>query len=167
MDKNIVIIGGGFAGINLAKELGNNPHFSITLVDKNNYNFFPPLIYQVATAYLEPSSISYPFRKLFAEKTNLHFRLGSLVKVETELNQVILNNGSLSYDILVFATGAETNYFGNENIRKNSIPMKTLSDAIIMRNTLLLRMEQASISNDPKEVEKLLTLVIAGGGPTG
>jgi NADH dehydrogenase len=167
MDKNIVIIGGGFAGINLAKELGNNPHFSITLVDKNNYNFFPPLIYQVATAYLEPSSISYPFRKLFAEKTNLHFRLGSLVKVETELNQVILNNGSLSYDTLVFATGAETNYFGNENIRKNSIPMKTLSDAIIMRNTLLLRMEQASISNDPKEVEKLLTLVIAGGGPTG
>lgn len=162
-----MIIGGGFAGINLAKELANNPHFSITLVDKNNYNFFPPLIYQVATAYLEPSSISYPFRKLFAEKTNLHFRLGSLIRVETELNQVVLTNGSLKYDILVFATGAETNYFGNENIKKNAIPMKTLSDAIIMRNTLLLRMEQASISNDPKEVEKLLTLVIAGGGPTG
>jgi NADH dehydrogenase len=167
MDKNIVIIGGGFAGINLAKELANNPHFSTTLVDKNNYNFFPPLIYQVATAYLEPSSISYPFRKLFAEKTNLHFRLGSLVRVETALNQVVLTNGSLKYDILVFATGAETNYFGNENIKKNAIPMKTLGDAIVMRNTLLLRMEQASISNDPKEVEKLLTLVIAGGGPTG
>jgi NADH dehydrogenase len=167
MHKHIVIIGGGFAGINLAKELANNPHFSITLVDKNNYNFFPPLIYQVATAYLEPSSISYPFRKLFAEKTNLHFRLGSLVKVQTALNEVILNNGSLTYDVLVFATGAETNYFGNENIKKNAIPMKTLSDAIVMRNTLLMRMEQASISTDPEERTKLLTLVIAGGGPTG
>jgi NADH dehydrogenase len=89
------------------------------------------------------------------------------VRVETALNQVVLTNGSIKYDILVFATGAETNYFGNENIKKNAIPMKTLGDAIVMRNTLLLRMEQASISNDPKEVEKLLTLVIAGGGPTG
>ncbi len=167
MRKNIVVIGGGFAGINLAKSLGNDPNFSVTLVDKNNYNFFPPLIYQVATAYLEPSSISYPFRKLFAKKNNLHFRLGSLKKVVPESNKVILNNGELSYDILVFATGAETNYFGNENIKKNAIPMKTLSDAIAMRNILLMRMEQASISTDPEEIRKLLTLVIAGGGPTG
>lgn len=167
MHKNLIIIGGGFAGINLAKELANNTYFTITLVDKNNYNFFPPLIYQVATAYLEPSSISYPFRKLFARKKNLHFRLGALLKVVPELNKVILNNGELQYDLLVFATGAETNYFGNENIKKNAIPMKTLSNAISMRNTLLMRMEQASISKDPEEIRRLLTLVIAGGGPTG
>ncbi|PYF71553.1 NADH dehydrogenase FAD-containing subunit [Pedobacter nutrimenti] len=167
MQENIVIIGGGFAGINLAKDLGRNKKFSVTLVDQNNYNFFPPLIYQVATGFLEPSSISYPFRKLFAGKDNLHFRLGKLQKVLPAENKVILNNGELSYDVLVFATGAETNFFGNENIRKNAIPMKTLGDAIAMRNILLMRMEQASISKDPQEVKKLLTLVIAGGGPTG
>lgn len=167
MQRHIVIIGGGFAGINLAKRLANNSNFKVTLVDKNNYNFFPPLIYQVATGFLEPSSISYPFRKLFAGKINLYFRLGSLKQVVPELNKVILNNGELHYDTLVFATGAETNFFGNENIKKNAIPMKTLSDAINMRNTLLMRMEQASISNDPEEQRKLLTLVIAGGGPTG
>ncbi len=139
MQENIVIIGGGFAGINLAKDLGRNKKFSVTLVDQNNYNFFPPLIYQVATGFLEPSSISYPFRKLFAGKDNLHFRLGKLQKVLPAENKVILNNGELSYDVLVFATGAETNFFGNENIRKNAIPMKTLGDAIAMRNILLMR----------------------------
>lgn len=165
--KRIVIIGGGFAGVNLAKRLGGHDAFQITIVDKNNYNFFPPLIYQVATGYLDPSSISYPFRKLFASKRNINFRLGKLKAVQPALKQIQLNNGELSYDFLVFATGAETNYFGNENIRKNAIPMKTMSDAISMRNTLLMRMEQAAITEDPKEVEKLLTLVVAGGGPTG
>jgi len=167
MKLNIVIIGGGFAGINLAKELGDNKDYQITLVDKNNYNFFPPLIYQVATAFLEPSSISYPFRTLFAGKKNLHFRLGVLKKVVPEENKVELSNGVLYYDHLVFATGAETNYFGIENIKKNAIPMKTLADAIKMRNILLMRMEEASISNDPEHIKKLLTLVVAGGGPTG
>jgi NADH dehydrogenase len=167
MKLNIVIIGGGFAGINLAQELGNNKDYEITLVDKNNYNFFPPLIYQVATAFLEPSSISYPFRTLFAGKKNLHFRLGVLKKVVPEENKIELSNGDLFYDHLVFATGAETNYFGIENIKKNAIPMKTLADAIKMRNILLMRMEEASISNDPEHIKKLLTLVVAGGGPTG
>jgi len=167
MHKHIVIVGGGFAGINLAKELAKDAAFQITLVDKNNYNFFPPLIYQVATGFLEPSSISYPFRKLFANRKNVHFRLAKLIKVLPEVKTLVLSNGELSYDELIFATGAETNYFGNENIRKNAIPMKTLGDAISMRNILLMRMEEAAISNDPKEIEKLLTLVIAGGGPTG
>lgn len=167
MQKNIVIVGGGFAGINLAKDLARDPDFIITLVDKNNYNFFPPLIYQVATAFLEPSSISYPFRKLFSDKKNLFFRLGRLKQVQHEANKIILDNGELSYDYLVFATGAETNFFGNENIKKHAIPMKTLSDAIAMRNTLLMRMEQASITTDAMEAKRLLTMVIAGGGPTG
>lgn len=163
----IVIIGGGFAGINLAKALGNHKDFQVTLVDKNNYNFFPPLIYQVATGFLEPSSISYPFRKLFAGKDNIRFRLGGLLKVVPEENKVILSNGELAYDQLVFATGAETSYFGMENVRKNAIPMKTVDDAIEMRNHFLLQMERASVSTDPKEIKKLLTIVVAGGGPTG
>ena len=167
MQKHIVVVGGGFAGINLAKSLGRNPNFKVTLVDKNNYNFFPPLVYQVATAFLEPSSISYPFRKLFAGKKNLFFRLGRLKQVKPEANTIVLDNGALNYDYLVFATGAETNFFGNENIRKHSIPMKTLSDAIAMRNVLLMRMEQASITEDQQEANRLLTMVIAGGGPTG
>jgi len=168
MQRKIVIIGGGFAGINLALELGKTKYYDVTLVDKNNYNFFPPLIYQVATAYLEPSSISYPIRKLFRHKDNLRFRLGELQKLVPETNQVVLSSGgSISYDMLVFATGAETNYFGMENVRKHAIPMKTLSDAIQMRNRLLTHFEDATVGTDPEEVRKSLNIVVAGGGPTG
>lgn len=163
----IVIIGGGFAGINLAHELANQKGIEVTLVDKNNYNFFPPLIYQVATAFLEPSSISYPFRKFFAGKKNLQFRLGELEKVIPSENKIILNNGELHYDHLVFATGAETNFFGMENVKKNAIPMKTLNDALEMRNVLLRNLEKAAICKDIRKRRKLLTIVVAGGGPTG
>lgn len=164
---NIVVIGGGFAGVNFAKKLANKNHFQVTLVDKNNYNFFPPLIYQVATGFLEPTSISYPFRKLFSGKNNLHFRLGELLKVLPEEHKIILDDGELKYDMLVFATGAETNYFGMQNVEQKSLPMKTLSDALEMRNSLLENMEAAAISTDPAEIKALLTIVIAGGGPTG
>ncbi|MBK0368517.1 NAD(P)/FAD-dependent oxidoreductase [Flavobacterium agrisoli] len=163
----IVIIGGGFAGINLAKDLLNQKDINVVLVDKNNYNFFPPLIYQVATAFLEPTSISYPFRKFFSGKKNLQFRLGELLEVVPEENKIILNNGELTYDKLVFATGAETNYFGMENVQKNAIPMKTLNDAIVMRNTLLKNLEKAAICKDIRKRRKYLTIVVAGGGPTG
>ncbi len=163
----IVIIGGGFAGINLAKGLAGDKNFDVTLVDKNNYNFFPPLIYQVATAFLEPSSISYPFRKLLIHNANVHFRLGEVQSVRAEENIVVLNNGELEYDRLIFATGAETNYFGMENVRKNAIPMKTLNDAIEMRNKLLQRMEKAAILKNSRERRKYLNIVVAGGGPTG
>ena len=163
----IIIIGGGFAGINLAKELENQEGIEIVLIDKNNYNFFPPLIYQVATAYLEPSSISYPFRKFFAGKKNLQFRLGEVQKVIPHENKIILTNGELEYDYLVFANGVETSYFGMENVKKHSIPMKTLNDAIEMRNTILKNLEKAAICKDIRERRKLLTIVVAGGGPTG
>jgi NADH dehydrogenase len=163
----IVIVGGGFAGINIAKGLAGDKNFDVTLVDKNNYNFFPPLIYQVATAYLEPSSISYPFRKLFRKNENIHFRLGEVLSVKPQENIVVLNNGELHYDRLIFATGAESNYFGMENVRKNSIPMKTLNDAIEMRNKLLQRMEKAAICTNSRERRKYLNIVVAGGGPTG
>ena len=163
----IVIVGGGFAGINLAKELTNVPEIEVILVDKNNYNFFPPLIYQVATAFLEPSSISYPFRKFFAGKKNLRFRLAEVLRVNPEQNTVILDDGELTYDYLVFATGAETSFFGMKNVQKNAIPMKTLNDSIEMRNKLLQNMEQAVITKNIRERRKYLTIVVAGGGPTG
>jgi len=162
----IIIIGGGFGGVNLAMGLAGNKNYEVTLVDRNNYNFFPPLIYQVATAFLEPSSISYPFRKLFYRKTNLHFRLGELKKVAVNENKIMLADGELGYDYLVFATGAQTSYFGMEHVRKNAIPMKTLDDAIEMRNTLLTRLEEATTA--PAHLkDKYVTVVIAGGGPTG
>lgn len=167
MKKSVVIIGGGFAGINLAKALVDSNEFSITLVDKNNYHFFPPLIYQVATGFLEPSSISYPFRRLLKGKENIRFWLGELVRVNPEANEVVLSNGTLSYDYLVFATGTDTNYFGMENVQKHAIPMKTLVDALNMRNLLLQHLEKASTIEDKEEKKKLLTMVIAGGGPTG
>ncbi len=165
--KRLVIIGGGFGGVNLALKLKNDPDFHITLVDKNNYNFFPPLIYQVATGFLENSNISYPFRKLFRDYSNIHFRLGELEKVNPAAHTIQLNNGEIDYDILVFSTGAKSNYFGMENISRNAIPMKNVDDALNMRNTLLQRLELATITPDPAERKKLLTIVVAGGGPTG
>ena len=165
--KKLVIVGGGFGGVNLALRLKNNPGFLITLVDKNNYNFFPPLIYQVATGFLENSNISYPFRKLFRKYSNIQFRLGELIRVEPATHTIELNNGKLTYDYLVFATGAESNYFGMENIRLHAIPMKNVNDALNMRNTLLQRLELATITTDPAERKKLLNIVVAGGGPTG
>ena len=163
----IVVVGGGFAGVNLVKSLANKKDFEVTVVDMNNYNFFSPLIYQVATAFLEPTSISYPFRKLFAGKENIHFRLGEVKQIIPEQNKIVLKDGDLEYDQLVFANGAETNYFGMENVRNKAIPMKTLSDALEMRNRLLEQMEEASTCTDPVKVAQLLTIVIAGGGPTG
>lgn len=165
--KHVVIIGGGFAGINLIRHLENRKEFSITLVDKNNYNFFPPLLYQVATGFLEASNISYPFRKMFQEKQNIRFRMGELQKIIPDENTVILSSGSLQYDYLVLAIGTESNFFGMEDIRKNAIPMKNVNDALVMRNYLLQQLESATLTTDPEEKEKLLTIVIAGGGPTG
>jgi len=165
--KTVVIIGGGFAGVNLVKQLRNNDHFNIVLVDKNNYNFFPPLLYQVATGYLETSNISYPFRKLFRGIKNFRFHMGEVIKVVQDQNKVILDTGEIQYDYLVFATGTETNYFGIESIKENSIPMKTVEDALYMRNSMLALLEKASRETDPIERTKLLTIVVAGGGPTG
>jgi NADH dehydrogenase, FAD-containing subunit len=165
--KKVVVVGGGFAGVNFIKKLAKNPAFDITLVDLNNYNFFPPLLYQVATGFLEPSSISYPFRKFLRNKSNVHFRMGEMKKVLPAENKIILSNGELEYDILVIATGAVTNFFGMENVKRYAIPMKTLSDALAMRNLLLNRLEEASHTTDIDLKRRLLTIVIAGAGPTG
>ena len=164
--KKLLIIGGGFAGMNLAQEALKSDAFQITLIDRNNYNYFPPLLYQVATSFLDPSGISYPFRKLFRNE-RVKFRMGEMIKVDTANRIAYLTNAELPYDELIFATGARTNFFGNENIRQNSLPMKTIDDALLMRNALLKTLEQASICTDPEERRKLLTIVVAGGGPTG
>lgn len=167
MSKHIVIIGGGFAGINLAKKLGKVSSYKVTLVDKNNYNFFPPLLYQVSTGYLDPSSITFPFRNLFRGQVNLRFRMGTFEEVKPEEQKIILNNGELTYDYLVLATGTQTNYFGLDQIEKHAIPMKTLEDALDMRNLLLQRLEQATRIDDTSQRLPYLNMVIAGGGPTG
>jgi len=165
--KHLVIVGGGFAGVNLAEQLFNDDDFRITFIDKNNYNFFPPLLYQVATGFLEPSNISFPFRKLFQGKTNTTFRMAELLKIQPSEKKVVLSNGELSYDYLVLATGTESNFFGIENIKKNSLPMKSVSDAIELRNYLLESAEKASVATDPVERRKLSNIVVVGGGPTG
>ncbi|GAC1426721.1 MAG: NAD(P)/FAD-dependent oxidoreductase [Flavisolibacter sp.] len=162
----IVIIGGGFAGINLARSLEANTQFHITLVDRNNYNFFSPLLYQVSTSFLEASNISYPFRKLF-QKKNIRFRLGEFITLLSSEKKVVLSTGTLLYDYIVFATGTETNYFGIENVKKYALPMKTVNDALELRNSILQRLEKATITSEEGERRKLMTVVVAGGGPTG
>ena len=165
--KKVVVVGGGFAGINLIKRLENDEHYQITLVDTHNYHFFPPLLYQVATAFIEPSNISYPFRRMFQQKKNLRFHLGCFARVNPETNSIETDTGTLHYDYLVIALGTETNYFGMENVREKSLPMKTISDALNLRNYLLMNMEKAVRETDREEKEKYLNIVIAGGGPTG
>ncbi|HEU4633626.1 MAG TPA: NAD(P)/FAD-dependent oxidoreductase [Flavisolibacter sp.] len=165
--KKIVVVGGGFAGVNFIKKLSRDTRFHITLVDRNNYHFFPPLLYQVATAFIEASNISYPFRRMFQEKKNLRFHLGTLLRIDAENNTIETDTGILEYDYLVLAIGTETNFFGMENVRQQSLPMKTIDDALNMRNHLLLNMEKAVRTKDLEEKECLLNVVIAGGGPTG
>ncbi|HEX4372266.1 MAG TPA: FAD-dependent oxidoreductase, partial [Puia sp.] len=163
----VVVVGGGFAGINLAKKLSGNKDIDITIVDRNNYNFFPPLLYQVSTAFIEPSNISYPFRRLFQEEKNIHFYLGSLVKINIDANNIETTTGIVNYDHLVLAMGTESNYFGMENIKQHALPMKTIDDALHLRNHILLNMEKVVRTTDKNEKKKLLNIVVAGGGPTG
>lgn len=165
--KRIVVIGGGFAGLNFVKRLYRNRFYDVTVVDKNNYNYFTPLLYQVATSFLEPSSISYPFRRLF-RKRQIDFRMATVNDVDTHAKTLHLGDGSLlPYDILVFAAGSRTNFFGNENIRQHSFSLKGIDDALYLRNELLKNLEKASLETDPEARRRMLTVVIAGGGPTG
>ncbi|MDR6525453.1 MULTISPECIES: NAD(P)/FAD-dependent oxidoreductase [Chryseobacterium] len=167
MKKHIVIIGGGFAGINFIKAVAKSNEFSITLVDRNNYHFFPPLIYQVATAFIEPSHISYPFRKLFSNYDNVHYYMGSFLSIDTNLQIIETDNGKIVYDHAIFALGTETNFFGLDHVQECALPMKTINEALYIKNHLLLNLEKASRNNDENKAERLQNIVIAGGGPTG
>ena len=162
----VVVAGGGFAGVHFIRKLKKSGKFQITLVDRNNYYFYPPLLYQVATGFLDPSSISYPFRKLFRHK-RVNFRMGEARGIDPVNKVLSLDNGALPYDYLVLATGCQTNFFGLENIQRNAVPMKTIDDALRMRNVLYKNLELAARTDDPKERKKIMTIVIAGGGPTG
>ncbi len=164
--KRIVIIGGGFGGLKLAMKL-NPKHFQVVILDKNNYHQFQPLLYQVAIAGLEATSIAYPFRKNFQHKSNIHFRMCEVSRIIPEEKLVETPCGSIDYDELVIAAGCDTNFFGNDALRESTITLKSVSEALQARNHILQCFEQASITRDPKEVEKLLTFVIVGGGATG
>ena len=165
--KHVVIVGGGFAGLELMKGLDRSDKYNITLVDINNYNFFPPLLYQLAAGFMEPSSISYPFRRLLRQHKNARFRMGVLKEVVPAENKIILSNGELGYDILVMATGAESNFFGNKNVEEKAMPMKTVGDALMLRNLVYTRLERATRTDDKEVRRKLLSFAIAGAGPTG
>lgn len=164
--KRVVIVGAGFAGLTLAKKLSSK-YFQVVLLDKNNYHQFQPLLYQVATAGLEPSSISFPLRKIFQKRKNVFIRIAEVKSINAESNSVSTSIGDISYDYLVLANGAETNYFGMEDLHQNAFSMKSVSEALLLRNTLLQNYEQAVNCNSEEEKKALLNIVIVGGGPTG
>lgn len=164
--KRVVIVGAGFSGLTLAKKLSSK-YFQVVLLDKNNYHQFQPLLYQVATAGLEPSSISFPLRKIFQKRKNVFIRIAEVRSVTTESNFVQTSIGDINYDYLVLASGAETNYFGMDDLHQNAFSMKSVSEALLLRNTLLQNYEQALTSKSEEERSALLNIVIVGGGPTG
>ncbi len=164
--KRVVIIGGGFAGLKIATLL-DSQYYQTVLLDKRNYHQFQPLFYQIATSGLEPSTISFPFRKIFQKKKDLHFRLCSAQEINTELGYVETTIGRIRYDYLVIATGCDTNFFGNQALKDASLPLKTTTEAMAMRNRIIYSLECATSTDDREEREKLLNFVIVGGGATG
>ncbi len=164
--KRIVIIGGGFAGLKLAISL-KKANFQVVLLDKNNYHQFQPLFYQVASAGLEPSAISFPFRKVFQGYQNLHFRETTVLKINSAQNSIDTTIGNITYNYLVIATGADTNFYNIESIAENGLPMKSVSEALKLRNIILENFEYALVTNSSEERDIDLDLVIVGGGPTG
>jgi len=163
--KRVVIVGGGFGGLKLASKLSPE-YFQVVLLDKNNYHQFQPLLYQVAITGLEESSIAYPFRKNF-QKKQVHFRMCELTRIIPEENKIETTIGSLTYDYLVLACGCDTNFFGNNELRDTTLALKTVPEAIYLRNHILQSFEDATVTEDADELRKLLTFVIVGGGATG
>lgn len=164
--KRVIIIGGGFGGLKVARQLNSNK-FQIILLDRNNYHLFQPLLYQVATSGIEPSAISFPFRRIFKHRRNFHIRICSAEKVIPDKNRLITSIGEIGYDYLIIATGCSTNYFGNEVLSTNTMSLKTTSEALFDRNQILDSFEKALNSKDENERRRLLSFVIVGGGATG
>ncbi|WP_046755728.1 NAD(P)/FAD-dependent oxidoreductase [Kordia jejudonensis] len=162
----IVIIGCGFAGISLAKELGKQ-EVQVVLLDRHNYHTFQPLLYQVSTGGLEPDSIAYPIRKIVKNYSNFYFRLANVGSVDTKKKCVCTDIGDINYDQLVIATGSKTNFFGNEAIEKHSMVMKTIPQSLNLRSLILENFEQALLISDLEERNALMNFVIVGAGPTG
>lgn len=164
--KRVVIIGGGFAGMALAKKL-KNKNLQVVLIDKHNYHTFQPLLYQVATGGLEAGSIAYPLRKVIQGFPDFYFRLTSVKEIDTNHQKIISEIGDLHYDYLVIATGSKTNYFGNREIERNAMSMKTIPQSLNIRSLILENFEQAVLTKDMAERDALMNFVLVGAGPTG
>jgi NADH:ubiquinone reductase (H+-translocating) len=163
----VVIIGGGFGGLKLARKLNSKAGFEVVLVDKYNYHQFQPLFYQVATAGLDASNISFPLRKAFHKSNNVRIRLAELKQVVPAENKIITDKEEITYDVLVLATGADTNFFGNAQLAENAFPMKSTVEALQLRHRLIQNFEDALHVADEKELQRLMNIVVVGGGPTG
>ena len=164
--KRVVIVGGGLGGLRLAEDL-SKANLQVVLIDKNNFHQFPPLIYQIASAGIDPSSISFPFRQIFRKRKNFYFRMAEARAVFPDKKILQTSIGKIEYDYLVFAAGTTTNFYGNANIEKWAIPMKTVSEAMGLRNAVLSNLERALTCATEEERQELLNVVIVGGGATG
>jgi NADH dehydrogenase len=163
----VVIVGGGFGGLKLARQLNNKPGFEVILIDKFNYHQFQPLFYQVATAGLDASNISFPLRKVFHKSKNVRIRLAALKQVVAAENKIITDAEEIRYDVLVLAMGADTNFFDNNRLAENAFPMKSTVEALQLRYRLLQNFEEALTITDADELQRRMNVVVAGGGPTG
>ncbi|HMO62737.1 MAG TPA: NAD(P)/FAD-dependent oxidoreductase [Ferruginibacter sp.] len=163
----IIILGAGFGGLRLARKLNNKPGFDITLIDRHNYHQFQPLFYQVATAGLDASNISFPLRKVFHNSRNVKIRLADVQEILPAQNKVRTDAGEFEYDALVIATGADTNFFGNSNLARHAFPMKSTVEALQIRNRLLHNFEEAVLLKDAAAMQSYMNIVVVGGGPTG
>ena len=164
--QKIVIIGGGFGGIALAKKLCRE-NVEVTILDKHNYHTFQPLLYQVATGGLEADSIAFPIRKIFTGQKNITFRVTEVKKIIPEENRLLTDIGAIDYDFLVIATGSTSNYFGQTEIEYHTMPMKSIPEALNLRSLILQNLEAALIAKSIQETAQLLNFVVVGGGPTG
>ena len=164
--RRVVVVGGGLGGLKMVSSL-RDTDYQVVLVDKNNYNQFPPLIYQVASAGLEPSNISFPFRRLFQGWKNFFFRMAEVEHIDTEEKAIRTSIGTIHYDDLVLAAGATTNFFGNKNIEASALPMKSVSEAMRLRNTILQNLERAETEDNEARRQALMNIAIVGGGPSG
>ena len=162
----VVIVGGGLGGLRLALSF-KKTNFQVVLIDKNNYNQFPPLIYQVASAGLEPSNISFPFRRLFQGRKNFFYRMGTVLSVDPVEKAVQTTFGTVHYDYLVLAAGATTNFFGNKDIEAHVLPMKTVTESMRLRNTIFENLERAEIEDKEETRQAYMNVVVVGGGPSG
>lgn len=164
--KRVVVIGGGFAGLNFVKKL-KNKNIQVIVIDRNNFHQFQPLLYQVATSGIIPDSIAFPLRKQFKNYNNVFFRMGEVLRVDSKNKTLITDIGNLKYDYLVLATGSDTNFFGMEDVQENSVGMKSLQEALDIRSMLLQRFEEAVVTSDDNLRDALTNFVVVGGGPAG